>query len=380
MDVFDYNPTTRVVFGPGSLKQLAELAGAQSVSRALLVSDPQISAAGHVASADSLLQEAGISTAVFLDVEENPTTAHVAAGVAFAREQGPFDMIIAIGGGSVMDCAKGINFLLTNGGRMEDYVGMGKAARPMLPAIGIPTTAGTGSEAQSYALIAKADTHQKMACGDIKARFRVVILDPELAVTAPRNVRAISGMDAISHALESFVCTRRNPVSQMFAKEAWRLLAENYEKMLAEKPDVGAFGKMLLGAHLAGAAIENAMLGAAHACANPLTARFGLTHGIAVGLLLPQVIRFNGEEVGSLYDELAVAAALPQNGSSTHGIADWVRDLYRANEWPERLQNLDVKESDLPKLAKEASSQWTGTFNPRRLSVDDFLSLYREVF
>src|SRR5207249_10078818 len=186
-----------------------------------------------------------------------------------------------VGGGSAMDCAKGINFLLTNGGRMADYQGFGKAKKPMLPSIGIPTTAGTGSEAQSFALIADEQTHMKMACGDRKAAFHIAILDPEVTVSQPAKVTAITGVDALSHAVESYVTTRRNPLSQLFAREAWRLLQANFEKVLRRPDNLEARSAMQLGAYLAGSAIETSMLGAAHALANPLTAHYGMTHGIA---------------------------------------------------------------------------------------------------
>src|SRR6185369_12939585 len=143
------------------------------------------------------------------------------------------DSIVAIGGGSSLDCAKGINFVLTNGGSMRDYRGHNKAEKPMLPSIGIPTTAGTGSEAQSYAIISDAETHAKMACGDDKARFRIVILDPVLTVTQPREVTAIAGYDALSHATEAYVTTKRNDDSMSLARDAFRLLEANYERVLA---------------------------------------------------------------------------------------------------------------------------------------------------
>src|SRR5262249_4264681 len=175
---------------------------------------------------------------------------------------------VAVGGGSSMDCAKGTNVLLTNGGVMADYKGYGKATKPMLPSIGVPTTTGTGSEAQSYALIADARTHMKMACGDRKLAFRVAILDPEVTVSQPPKVGAITAIDAMSHAIESYVCTRHSPVSQSFARSAWRLLEPNYEKVLHNPKNLEARAAMQLGANFAGSAIENAMLGAAHALAN----------------------------------------------------------------------------------------------------------------
>src|SRR5437870_6149764 len=164
LNSFDFHAPTRVVFGPGSLSKLGEIARELGDTRVLLVTDPGLEEAGHPQRAMLSIREAGLEVFLFDGVEQNPTDQHVQAGVALARPLG-IDLIVSVGGGSSMDCAKGINFILTNGGCMADYKGFGKAARPMLPSIGVPTTAGTGSEAQSYALIADDKTHMKMACG-----------------------------------------------------------------------------------------------------------------------------------------------------------------------------------------------------------------------
>src|SRR6516165_5743104 len=189
---FDFHVPTRVVFGAGSLDRLGELARELGESRVLLVTDPGIKEVGHPQRAIASLREAGLEVFLFDAVEQNPTNRHVEAGVAFARPLG-IDLIVSVGGGSAMDVAKGINFLLTNGGSMADYRGFGKAKRPMLPSIGVPTTAGTGSEAQSYALIADERTHMKMACGDRKAAFQVALLDPEVTASQPPRVTALTG-------------------------------------------------------------------------------------------------------------------------------------------------------------------------------------------
>ncbi len=379
--VFDYNPTIRVIFGKDSLNRIGELATELKAKRVLLVTDPGIVQAGHVKRASDLLRQAGIDVFVFSDVVENPTTMTVDAGVRFARECEQLDLIIGLGGGSAMDCAKGINFLLTNDGQMQDYWGVGKAKKPMLPAIGVPTTAGTGSEAQSFALISDAKTHQKMACGDVKARFRAVILDPVLVQTAPKQVRAVTGMDAMSHAIESFVCTKSNAFSRMFAKEAWRRLSANYATVVQDSDDLEVLESMMIGAHLAGAAIESSMLGAAHACANPLTARYGIIHGKAVGLMLPHVVRFNGHEVNGDYDELLqLSGWREKEGSGAAGLAEGLHELFRANGWSDRLRDYHVDKQRLNELASEAASQWTGGFNPRQVSKDEFLQLYQEAF
>lgn len=371
MQAFDFNPTIRVISGAGTLAQLGTLIEELGGKRILVVSDPGIVKVGIVDRAVAPLLDASLDVFVFDDISENPTTEDVDVGVAFARAKGDIDVIVGLGGGSAMDTAKGINFILTNGGQMIDYKGMGHAEKPMLPSIGIPTTAGTGSEAQSFALISQVDTHEKMACGDLKARFCSVILDPELTESVPKNVVAATGIDAISHALESYVSTKRNAVSCLFALEAWRLLSSSFERVLNDPSDIDARGQMLVGANFAGSAIENAMLGAAHACANPLTANYGITHGVAVGLMLPAVLRFNGETEGALYEGLGVDALT---------LADRIVALKDVAGLPAQLRNLDVEEHMLPQLAKEAATQWTGTFNPRTVREEDFLVLYKAAY
>ncbi len=368
-----------VVFGDGLIERLGELARELGSRKALLITDPGLEQAGHAERAIRSLERAGVSAAVFDGARENPTTRHVAAGVEAAREAEP-DLLIGLGGGSSMDCAKGINFLYTHGGRMEDYWGEGKATQPMLPSIGVPTTAGTGSEGQRFALISQGQSHVKMACGDKKARFRTVILDPRLVSSMPREVAAVTGMDAVSHAVESYVTRRRNPISQLFAREAWRLLEASFERFLKDPADAEARSSMLLGAHLGGAAIEASMLGAAHSCANPLTARYDITHGVAVGLMLPHVVRFNGAEVGELYSDLAPAASLNGKPDATGRVSERVAELRRAAELPARLRDCGVEAARLSTLAEEAAEQWTAQFNPRTVGREELQHLYEEAF
>jgi alcohol dehydrogenase len=365
-----------VLFGAGALKQLGSLARELGVGRALVVTDPGVRAAGHVERAQHSLRDQDIQAFLFDGVEENPTTRHVDRGLEFARQK-DIDCIIGLGGGSSMDCAKGINFLLTNGGRMEDYWGTGKAAQPMLPSIGVPTTAGTGSEAQSYALIAQEGSRRKMACGDRKALFRRVILDPDLTASMPPAVAALSGMDAISHAVESFVTTEGTDASRACARQAWPLLEASFEASLDGSADEEVRGGMLYGAHLAGAAIELSMLGAAHACANPLTSSFGVHHGAAVVLMLPHVIRFNEPVAGERYRELMEASAA---GAAGTDLASRVEELRRLAGLPERLRDVPVPEAALPELARDAAEQWTARFNPRPVTEDDLRRLYESAY
>lgn len=379
MNPFDVRIPTRVVFGPDSLLRVGELASELGMTRALLVSDAGIAVTGCVDRAESLLQAKGIATFRFHDFDANPDSRMVEAGRAFAAVS-HVDAIVAIGGGSSLDCAKGINFVLTNGGHVRDYRGYGKASRSMLPMIGVPTTAGTGSDAQSYALISDADTHAKMACGDPKAAFRVAVLDPLLTITQPRHVTAVAGFDAISHAVESYVTAKRSAVSDLFAREAWRLLESHFERVLANADDVEARGAMLFGAHAAGIAIEQSMLGATHACANPLTARYGTTHGVAIAVMLPHVVRWNAAHVGARYLDLVRLAGLEAAGVPAERLAVRLEELARIAALPARLRDLGVASSDLSALAADAVTQWTGTFNPRAFDGAGALELYERAY
>ena len=373
MKSFDTQLTQRVIYGENCIEKLAEYTTALGGSRVLIVTDPGIQEAGILNKAKTALNSEKIPCYVFSDVDPNPTTKHVDAAVQYAKTNLPIDLIIGLGGGSAMDTAKGANFLLTNQGKMEDYWGTNKATKPMLPSIGIPTTIGTGSEAQSYAIIAQEDTHVKMACGDKKAQFKTVLLDPTLIASLPIDIAATTGMDAIAHAIESYVSTRRNPMSQMFSLQAWKLLNQHYKPAIEQQNDISR-GKMLFGAYLAGLAIENSMLGAAHACANPLTTRYGITHGIAVALMLPHVIRFNQSVAGELYGEIYTVGIL----------SDRIEELKRIGNLPNTVQECHVQNNinttDIPTLAKEAASQWTAQFNPRTLQRRDYIDLYKLIF
>jgi alcohol dehydrogenase len=354
----------KIVSGEGALDRLGALANDLALTRALIVADNGIVRAGFAERAARLLASAGVAAFTFHDFDANPDTDMVEAGRRFAAEY-RIDGIVAIGGGSSLDCAKGINFVLTNGGSMRDYRGHGKAAKPMLPSIGVPTTAGTGSEAQSYAIISDADTHAKMACGDEKAAFRAVILDPVLTVSQPPDVTAIAGYDAISHAVEAYVTKTATDDSRRLAADAWRLLDGSYERVLQEPGDVAARGAMLTGANLAGAAIELSMLGATHACANPLTARYGTTHGVAIAVMLPHVVRWNAELVGSGYGSLLSAAGTTVTGDAGEHLASRLSQLARAGRLPAKLGEIGADARDIRALAADAATQWTGTHNPR---------------
>lgn len=374
-EVLKHSPVT-VVFGSGALSKLGELAVAEGATRVLLVTDPGIERAGHAVRAVDSLKEAGVDVFLFDGVVENPTTIQVDAGVAMAAEC-KIDFIIGLGGGSAMDCAKGTNMLYTNGGRVADYHGVNKTSAPMLPMIAVPTTAGTGSEAQSFALICDASTHLKMACGDRRLpvegglRPRVALLDPDLTASQPPKVAAAAGFDAIAHAVETAACNARSEVSRAMSREAWKRLRAAYPKVVEDASDAAARAEMLLGAHLAGAAIEQAMLGAAHACANPLTARCGVVHGVAVALMLPAVVRFNAAGGENPYEDVS---------DDADALARDLEGMRAAAGIPGGLESVGVDREMLPELARTAAEQWTASFNPRGVDHHAMLGIYKAAF
>jgi alcohol dehydrogenase len=380
MASFDYTPRTRTVFEAGGLERLGLLARELGGRRALLACDAGVRDAGYGDRAAASLRSAGLQITAFHDFDSNPRGEMVARGAELARRE-QSDILIGLGGGSSMDCAKGINFLLSGGGEMRDYWGWGKlqGART-LPSIGVPTTAGTGSEAQSYALISDTESHAKMACGDPGAAFRIALLDPELTLTQPARVAAVAGYDALSHAVETWVTTKRTPFSELFSREAWRLLQGHYERVLAAPGDLEARGAMLLGAHYAGIAIENSMLGATHACANPLTARHGTEHGIAIGVLLPHVARWNAGVAAPRYAELLEIAGLDAGKKPAERLASRLEELARVGGLPGSLAAAGIERSELPALADDAARQWTGRFNPRPFDAQGALEVYEWAF
>jgi len=235
--------------------------------------------------------------------------------------------------------------------------------------IAVPTTAGTGSEAQTSATLIDSETGARMSCGDGKGSFRVAILDPKLTVSQPAALAAAAGYDALSHALETLVTTRHTALSECFSRSAWRLISSAFERMVRNPEDLEARGAMLLGAHFGGLAIENSNLGAAHACAFPLIDKFGLAHGAAVATVLAQVVDWNSEVARERYSEL-FAGDLPGR----------LRELAEMAGLPVNLRDAGIPEEVLPRLAEEAAKQWTGKFNPQPFHAAAALEIYRSAY
>lgn len=382
MTQFEHRPRTILVYGPGTVNRVPELLRELESRTVLLVTDQGIVRAGHTARLQKMLEEHGYSVVVFDRVEENPSSRCVRECTETA-ERHSIDTIVALGGGSSIDAGKGASFLLTNGGQMEDYWGFGKTRFPLKPIVAIPTTAGTGSEVQSYALISDERTHRKMACGDPGAAPRFAVLDPELTLTQPPHVTATTGIDTLAHAVETAVTRKRNLLSLMYSHRAFQLTAEALPRVLQHPDELSQRGKMLLAASLAGSAIENSMLGAAHAAGNPLTALCGAAHGRAVGMMLPWVVRYNAEDPQGLAGYFALAQAgglVGPEDSPTQAVDSLIQCLERILDLagvPASLKGYGVSESQVSELADAAAKEWTGRYNPRPIEVEGFKSLYK---
>ena len=363
---FTHLSNTIIHFGVNESHKIGEHIKDFNTSKVLIVTDNGILEAGHLDPVVNSLNESEINYEIYTNVKENPSTDDVDECVDFAKNKS-IDLIIGLGGGSSLDTAKGVNFILTNGGTMHDYRGVGKATREMLPFIAIPTTAGTGSECQSFAIISDSTSHEKMACGDLKAAARIAILDPTLTTSQPRRISAHTGIDAISHAVETLVTKKRTNDSIQYSRLAFSLLNRSFEKIVNDPNDLDARSDMLLGAAYAGTAIECSMLGSAHASANPLTAKFSIPHGAAVGLMLPHVIKYNSsiEEISELYNSL-----------SEESLSDRITSLLKVSNIPSKLGDYGIKKESFKDLANEASGQWTGNFNPKQTDHADFMNLY----
>lgn len=367
------------------MDQLGDLALSLGAKRVLVVTDPGIVAAGHLERAKVSLERSGLVIFTYDQVVENPTTKCVDQCLEVARS-GNIDLFVGLGGGSSLDTARGCNFLLTNGGEMRDYAGIGKATQPMVPMIAIPTTAGTGSEVQSFALIADEKTHLKMACGDPKAAARIAILDPTLTLSLPPRVTAAAGIDAVTHAIESAVTRKRTPFSMMYSREAFRLTSHALPIVFENPQNLEARGEMLLGASLAGLAIENSMLGAAHSAANPLTAHFDVVHGQAVSVMLPWFMRFNSKnkQTRRIYHDLAITSGISAGPGdefrSVSELIQFIEQLVRMIGLESDLASLNVRRDAIPLMAEEAARQWTAQFNPRQVEKSDFVSLYEAAY
>ena len=385
MNHFKYSAVADVLVGPGTSEQLADLSASLGIRRALIVTDPGIIEFGLLEAALKKFEAKSISVKIYSDVIADPPEAVVLDAVKTAQEFG-CDGVIGFGGGSSMDVAKLLAVLIKGEQSLVDIYGVDSITGSRVPLIQIPTTAGTGSEATMVSIITTGETTKAGVVSRVLLADKI-ILDASLTIGLPAAVTAATGIDAMVHAIEAFTSKRlKNPLSDMLAREALRLMAGNIRVAVMEGSNLAAREAMLLGAMLAGQAFANAPVAAVHALAYPLGGNYHIPHGLSNALVLPHVLRFNGPEAANLYAELTQiilpTRSLPADPLQVTAIlADYFLELAADLGLPTRLQQMNIDQKDLPMLAEQAMLQQRLLINnPRAMSLSDALSIYRQAF
>jgi alcohol dehydrogenase len=386
MSPFLFATTAQILCESGSAIRLAELCKERGAARVMIVTDPGITKLGMLDDILPGFAEAGLAVEVFDAVQADPPESVVMAAVEQGRAM-RVDLVVGFGGGSSMDVAKLVAFLAHPDCQQQlaDIYGVGNAKGQRLPLIQVPTTAGTGSEVTQISIITTGET-TKMGVVSPILLPDMALLDADLTLGLPSAVTAATGIDAMVHAIEAYTSKiKKNPLSDMLAREALRLLAANLDEAVHNGRNREARQAMLLGALLAGQAFANAPVAAVHALAYPLGGHFHIPHGLSNALVLPTVIGFNASAAENLYAELApllVADLKPGNAASlTEQLVVALADLSPRCNLPTRLRDAGVPEGMLPQLAKDAMLQQRLLVNnPREMTEADALAIYRQAF
>ncbi|GAA2892994.1 iron-containing alcohol dehydrogenase [Streptomyces mexicanus] len=370
-----------VVFGPGSLTELGHCALRLGGRRPFLVTDAGLMEAGWVDEAVGHLRRAGLRPVVWCDVTPNPKDHEVQAGFERYAACG-CDVIVGVGGGSVIDAAKGVAILSSNGGHILDYEGVDQVVQPIPPTVMVPSTSGTGADVSQFAVITDTTEHVKITIVSRTLVPEISVIDPRLLTTMPDWLNAATGLDALTHAVEAFVSRAHNPLTDNHALHAVELITANLVRTQVDPRDFGARLAMAQAALEAGMAFTNAILGATHAMSHQVGGLLDAPHGVVNGVLLPHVIRFNAEAWPERFVALGAAAGLPVSGVPAHEVAEQLADLVRALAddvgVPKGLASLGVAERDVPVLARTTLKDACMATNPRDVDVRDVETLFRE--
>lgn len=368
------------LMGAGCLAEAVSAIRGYGFRHALIVTDAGLARAGVAAKVAGLLAAHDIQATVFDGAQPNPTVANVDAGLALLRAKG-CDCVISLGGGSPHDCAKGIALVAANGGRIGDYEGVDKSAKPQLPLIAINTTAGTASEMTRFCIITDEARHIKMAIVDRNVTPILSVNDPSLMLAKPAALTAATGMDALTHAVEAYVSTAATPITDACALKAVALIAANLRRAVADGQDLEAREQMAYAQFLAGMAFNNASLGYVHAMAHQLGGFYDLPHGVCNAVLLPHVEAFNAPVAAARLAEVARAmgaelGGLDEAAGAERCLAE-IRKLAADVGIPAGLSQLGVKAEDIPTLAANALKDACGLTNPRPADQVEIEAIFR---
>ena len=377
-----YIPMLNLV-GRGSVSSVGREAVILHGTRAFVVASEGSVGEAQAKQISDILAAEGLEARPFCEAIPNPTASVVEKGAARYSDSG-CDIIVAVGGGSAIDTAKGIGLLATNGGRIRDYEGTDKSKRAMPPLIAISTTAGTGSEVTQFAVITDEDDHSKFTIVDWHMTPNVSVNDPEMMLSMPPSLTAATGMDAFSHAVEAYASKNATPVTDAKAYKAAELVASSLRDAVKNGADMDARENMCYASFLAGTAFNNAGLGLTHAMSHPLGGKYGLPHGLCNAILLPHVVKYNMDYAAGRYSDLAVAVGAGKAWhSERENCESFIRFIVNTNreiDIPSGLAEAGAKFKDLEELAKEATEESVGAPNPRPYTAQQVLEVYRAAF
>ena len=382
MSLFSFSVPQNITFGRGSLDKIPEAVSVMKVTKAFIVSGPHLNKAGLVEKVASKLKEAGLDSESFTETEGNPSTDTVEKAAARFKESGA-DLIVAFGGGSPLDVAKAVAVIGSYGGNITAYEGVGKVPGPVVPIIAIPTTAGTGSEVTAFSVITDHSRDYKLTVGSRFLLPEAVILDPELIYTVPEKTAAYCGVDAMVHALESYISLASSPFSDMCALQALELIGKNIRAYVADRSNADAAEGMLLGSLYAGIAFSHARLGDVHAMSHPVSAFFDVPHGLANAVILPTVVEFNAVEDAGKYYEIYKRVAQIAVSKDSFTPSMLVNELKALNESlgiPNSLKKVGADERKIEAMAKDAMKSGNIAVNPRKTTEEDIIKLYKAAF
>ncbi len=371
------------IMGNGCLDEAMTAIRNYGFRKALIVTDAGLAKAGVAARIAEKLALQDIESVIFDGAKPNPSIANVEAGLEVLKQH-QCDFVVSLGGGSPHDCAKGIALCATNGGHIRDYEGVDQSSKPQLPLVAINTTAGTASEMTRFCIITDEDRHVKMAIVDRNVTPLLSVNDPELMVAMPKGLTAATGMDALTHAIEAYVSTAANPITDACAIKAMELISQNLRKAVQDGKDLTARENMAYAQFLAGMAFNNASLGFVHAMAHQLGGFYDLPHGVCNAVLLPHVQTFNASVCAARLTDVAralgvdVSGLSPEEGAQAAVAA--IRTLARDVEIPAGLRDLGAKLDDIPILATNALKDACGLTNPRRADQGQIEEIFRNAF
>lgn len=381
-ETFTFQAPTTITFGAGALGRLAQVVGPLG-RRPLVVTDPGIAASGILKQVLDALAAVAADVETFSDVEANPSSETVERA-AEAYRRADCDCLVAAGGGSAMDVAKVAAALVSHGGRVRDYEGVGKVPGPTVPVVAVPTTAGTGSEVTLFAVITDRERKIKMVVGSPHILPAAAVCDPLLTLSMPQPLTAATGIDALVHGIECYINTVVNPPAKTLALESIHLIGRSLRTAYAHGRDLQARYDMLLASTIAALAFTRTRLGNVHAMALPLGAHFDVPHGVATGLLLPYVMEWNLIACTATYPQIAAALGEATDGLSSRAASEVaveaVRQLAADIAIPERLRDLGVTRDAIGVLADDSMKSGNIAVNPRLTRREDIVHLFEQAF